>query len=49
MPGGQVVRTVYPEAVLLAGMNPGQVGVPDVPVDLDQLQSGLLTLIVDQT
>ncbi len=44
----RVVRAVHPIAVALTRLDPGQVGMPDEAVDLDQLQPGLLVVLVDQ-
>ncbi len=45
---GRVVRAVHAVAVALAGLHGGQVAVPDVGVDLGQLDPGLLAVLVEQ-
>jgi hypothetical protein len=46
VPGG--VRAVHPVAVPLPGADRGQVAMPDEPVDLGQLDPGLVPGIVEQ-
>ena len=48
VPLGEVVRAVHAIAVALAGLDAGDVAVPDVTVDLGQRHPGLGTGIVDQ-
>ena len=43
-----VVRAVHPEAVALAGLQAGHVGVPDEAVDLGQVEAGLGAVVVDE-
>src|SRR5215203_2716887 len=45
---GRHVRTVDPIAVTLARLDPWQVGMPDVAIDLDELEARLLAVVVDQ-
>ena len=44
----RVVRAVHAVAVALAGLDAGQVAVPDEAVDLGQLDAGLGALVVDE-
>jgi len=43
-----LVGTVDPIAVALARLNPRNERVPDIAVDLDQLDAGLLPIVCDQ-
>ena len=47
-PVRRVVGAVHAVAVALAGLDAGQVGVPDEAVDLGQLDAGLGAVVVDQ-
>ena len=47
-PCAGVVRAVHPEAVALAGVDAGQVGVPDVAVHLGQPDALLVAVVVEQ-
>ena len=46
--GGRVVGARHPVAVLLTRRDPGQVGVPDVAVDLLESHPLLVALLVEQ-
>ena len=48
LPGGRVVRPVHPVSVPLARADPGQVPVPDKPVNLAQLDPALGAVVVEQ-
>src|SRR5215207_8322069 len=48
MTSGRVVWTVDPIAVALPGLDPRDVRVPDVAVDLDELDAGLRAVVFDQ-
>jgi hypothetical protein len=48
MASGRVVGAVNPVAVALARLDPWDVGMPDIPIDLDQLDARLPAVVVDQ-